>query len=489
VPQVQRRRSASYLWPVAVVVILATSARLCFWLWTQWTIEDALIIARMVRNLTEHGEFTFNLGQRVSASTSPLFAVMTAAISSLGIDPVVSAKCLGVAASTATCVVVFDLLAEFYPPRAAVAGSLLYALLPPSVAYAVGGMETPVYTLACAMALERLLRSRSTQAAVWAAIAALLRPDGLVVLMVVGSVVAWRHRRDRRQLVRAAVPSALILAAGVATHAWYFGTLVPHSLIAKGIGYQIDPWTNTLRYLSKMLFAQPGAVGVYLVAAIGIWRACGRNRAFWIPVAWYLVYHVSFFLRAPLFDWYLQPPLWALGLFAGFGAVEMVVWLSARIGFERHQSVVWLGTNAVMVVALGLATMLFGRSRLTSQYYEDAVRAKAGQWLALHTSPTDVVFTESLGYIGYQTGNPFVDWPGLASPGVPELLRTTHTAQSRRAAFDAIISAYRPSYLVLRDTEWRVLAETLKREYELCATFEVPEGRQTPYFVAGRECR
>ncbi len=113
------RRSHGYRFAFLAVLAVSLMARLIFWFLTHYTIEDALIISRMVRNFVAKGELAFNVGERVSASTSPLFAVLASGIAWLGADPLVAAKILGLFASTATCVCLFDLLCEFAPPAAA----------------------------------------------------------------------------------------------------------------------------------------------------------------------------------------------------------------------------------------------------------------------------------------------------------------------------------------------------------------------------------
>ncbi|HVO41893.1 MAG TPA: hypothetical protein VMT34_04685, partial [Aggregatilineales bacterium] len=59
-----------------LIIIVSTAARLIFWASTSWTMEDGMIVARIVRNLATNGELTFNVGQRVSTATSPIFALM-----------------------------------------------------------------------------------------------------------------------------------------------------------------------------------------------------------------------------------------------------------------------------------------------------------------------------------------------------------------------------------------------------------------------------
>src|SRR5437867_10748013 len=254
------RRSPDYRFSGLVVLTVSVLARLIFWSRTHFTIEDSLIIGRMARNFVTHGELTYNLGERVSACTSPLFATLAAGIAWLGVDPMVAAKTLGLVASTATCVCLFDFLCEFATPVAAAMVSGLYVLLPPVIASSVGGMETPVYTLMCFLALERCARGRLRSSVVWGSLASLVRPDGVIVLLVVGLFVAGRTGTDMRETLRTVWPMFVLIPVGFALHALYFQSLVPHSVIAKAAAYPVKLGANVRTYLDKMFLAWKGGL-------------------------------------------------------------------------------------------------------------------------------------------------------------------------------------------------------------------------------------
>ena len=58
------------------LLLVAAFFSLAFWRLTDWTLEDALIVARIARNYARHGVLSFNPSELVSSATSPLFALL-----------------------------------------------------------------------------------------------------------------------------------------------------------------------------------------------------------------------------------------------------------------------------------------------------------------------------------------------------------------------------------------------------------------------------
>jgi hypothetical protein len=137
-------------------------------------------------------------------------------------------------------------------------------------------------------------------------------------------------------------------------------------------------------------------------------------------------------------------------------------------------------------ILLLVAMTFYAKGKQESYLYEISVRGAAGKWLSQNTSPTNLVFTESLGYVGFFSNNSFIDWPGLASPQVPDLLVRNGVQGNRQKAYDTIIFTYKPDFLVLRVEEWEKLASNIKEKYFVCENFPARSG--VPYLIAGQVC-
>ncbi len=461
---------------------VALAARLLFWAATDWTIEDGLIIARIVRNFVEGHGLVFNEGTRASTATSPLFAWAAALLACAGLSPIAAAKILGAIAGAVTAGVMALWLRRESSSAPAFAGALVFALFPPAVAYSVGGMETAVYTLACFAALIQITKRASRSALAWGAVSVLLRPDGLIALAVVSffALRDLRNPEDRRKVISGMALAGAMIVLGAAAHRLYYGAWVPQTMIAKSVAYEIWPGRNTLRYLHRMFLSQPYGLPLYVLAGIGLFRTRRWKR--WAPLlVWYIVYHLAFFLRARFFSWYLQPPLAVLTAFAGAAVADFLDILGRRRPSLRR----WVpAAAAVAILVAGLAACAwYARGRRLYQLREETVRMAAGCWLDAHADPSERVFTESLGYIGYYCRNPIVDWPGLAEPGVIDLLRRRRLRGRRLDGYLAVIREFQPRWLVLRVWEWNELEPSLAERYEPKIGF--PASGDVEYRVCG----
>src|SRR5439155_158429 len=85
-------------WPVLVATAVLVPHALYF----DFVSDDAYISFRYARNLAEHVQLVFNLGERVEGFTNFLWTVMLAGGIKLGVSPVVSSRFLGVVFAVGT---------------------------------------------------------------------------------------------------------------------------------------------------------------------------------------------------------------------------------------------------------------------------------------------------------------------------------------------------------------------------------------------------
>jgi hypothetical protein len=83
------------------------------------------------------------------------------------------------------------------------------------------------------------------------------------------------------------------------------------------------------------------------------------------------------------------------------------------------------------------------------QINSDGLGAEVGRFIAAR-GPGSSLATEAIGYEGYFCHCRVIDLAGLVSPEVVEIRRR---ARSNADAFNAILSALRPDYVVLRSFE------------------------------------
>lgn len=80
-------------------LVTAALFYLAFWIRTDWTIEDGMIVARVARNFATYGVLSYNTTSWVSSCTSTLFAFIVGLLALIGIPPLIAAKIIGISAA------------------------------------------------------------------------------------------------------------------------------------------------------------------------------------------------------------------------------------------------------------------------------------------------------------------------------------------------------------------------------------------------------
>jgi len=313
----------SQYWPY-LIAALALAARL---LPTPRTIDDAFITFRYARTLLAGAGFVFNPGERVLGTTTPLYTLLMAALA--GVSGSANypwlALIVNALADAATCLLLVRLGEKLTGRRAVgIAASLLWAVSPMSVTFAVGGMETAVFILLLTLSADLYLAGRTRAAALTSALLLLTRPDGVLFVGPVILDLVWRRARERPR--RAPWAEAAIFLLTLAPWAifatLYFGSPLPHTIAAKALAYRLPPWAALVRlmqhygtpFFEHLVFGNVwpliGFILYLILTLVGALAAVRREARTW-PVALYpWLYFVVFAAPNPLiFRWYLAPPL------------------------------------------------------------------------------------------------------------------------------------------------------------------------------------
>jgi len=264
--------------------------------------DDAYISFVFSRNLAEHGQLTFNLGQPVEGYTSFLWTFVLGVGMLAGVPPGWSSRVLGTACGLATLYVVFRLAERALGRRTpwAALPALLLACSSGFACWTSGGLETQLYTLLFTAALDALVAAASEPRALrrcgaLLALASMTRPEGPMLAAILGAV--WLGARIARRIAaRRRLPApapgirdeAIAIAWFLALWApwfawrwWYYGWPFPNTYYVKATGPWISPElpgqmvSNGLYYVwvwlrqSHVLHALPLAIAGLVAARPG----------------------------------------------------------------------------------------------------------------------------------------------------------------------------------------------------------------------------
>jgi arabinofuranosyltransferase len=455
-------------WPVLGIALAA----LLVWLVLagralgEWQMDDAYISYRYAWNLVHDRGLVYNVGEAVEGYTNFLWTLLAAAAIRLGWDPASFAQTANIAVSQCLVAVTFYLSASLSrgarPERNPwpLAAAALLAVDVSLVYYGArgSGMESAFFGLLVLLAAALLwhtpaaLREWRRVAAFRAAgglalaLAALTRPEGLLVAALLVGLRLWQDRQAggdwAKLLVAAAVPFLVVVAPYELWRISFYGYLFPNTFYAK-TGTSLALLGRGLVYagdfaLAHWLVALPVLLGAVfaLLLAPRFLRGLRNGRsategpgigllgALAALAAVYTLYIVS--VGGDHFPAYrfFVPLLAPVVLVAQEAARAGLGYLIRRnTGIARY---------AVPVAAL-LIVVYAGMSLLAQRpgdFLGDRAKREttalerwgsAGLWLRDNTPPGATTAAQAAGAIAYYSDRTVVDMLGLTDPHIAHL--------------------------------------------------------------------
>ncbi|MDK2972218.1 MAG: hypothetical protein PWP23_1973 [Candidatus Sumerlaeota bacterium] len=397
--------------------------------------DDAMITFVYARNLARGVGFVFNPGEWIYGTTTPIFGVFVSLGILAGFEPW-------------TWVYLWDVVWGFFILwrlrqmfEAAgftdwfwLAGGLL--VLASGLTLPVGGMETAFYEVFLFSTLASLMRREPAERAVfWGTLAAVTRPDGVVILGVVGlyALLPLLHRREWRAFARACWPLGLLALHFILVWA-AFGTIVPQSMQAKAESMNHLAFESSFLYgLMTDTFFVFGRI--HLVGIVGL---IGFLLTFRLPemrpVNLFAILYIALFSfgRAPGFMWYRTPLLILLFCYAVMAVASFVRALPGwadRIRLPHRQAITSLHYYLIGACLLELLLLphipihflLLGRAFRDPAIDVNQKRlADAARYIRSHSDEYPNVASHEIGYLGYFVEGYIDDFEGLVSPQAVE---------------------------------------------------------------------
>ncbi len=390
--------------PEALLVALLLAAHAAHW---HYTVDDAYISFRYAKNFVEGNGLVYNPGERVEGYTNFLWVALLAGPMAAGVDPLVVSKALGLASGgILTLLVVADVGKRLGRWVGFAAGTAL-AADPAFALWTTAGLETPLFILLAYLAIRSLLDDPpaiSPLCGVWAGLAALTRPEGVIVLAA--ALATALARRAAGSAPRALLLFAVIVVPHLAFRFVYYHDLLPNTFYAK-VGGGLAAWPRGARYLGDWLFRY-GAGLLVLLALIG--APSRRLLAALVAALLFAAYVVAVGgdgLSMFRFALFLSVPVTLL-------AAEGAARAARRFGGAGGPA-----AAALLLIALALPARNAFAGPYRAFVVEDRARVELhwvqiGKWLARHADPArDLVALPVAGAIAYYGGIPAIDMLGI----------------------------------------------------------------------------
>jgi hypothetical protein len=416
-----------------------------------------------------------------------------------------------VAAPVAVLCAVRIALALKLPPIVSLAAGAFLAIEYHQILWGMAGMETQVVTLCYLAVLLAFLEGTQGAKGIALGFAMLARPDAAFLVLIALAFEVWRLAPSRNWKPLLPIGAGLFLLYGpwLIFTTLYYGSPIPNTIIAKGLGYPTV--LSTLAPLS--LFAKLLAIksrvetvlqtlgpayGGHGTGFLPLWDhyrisllmmillAAGlvialrrRHEAALFVYAFVLTYDVYLaFAANRIFGWYTVPITAAAILCSFYGAWNLLETFAPQ---HTRQPIVIVYSVCYLACIAAVLPQAFHSDKYVQHDIEFGVRRTMGRYLHDVSYPTDTIASESLGYVGYYSGRIIYDYPGLCSRPVVHYLRN-HPAAGDHSLV-AMAQSLQPTYLVLRpldlpSADTPALPPGLADTYDLVKVFEASPDAQ-----------
>lgn len=427
---------------VASIVALGVALRIVVLAWARGTmIDDAYITLRCSQNLLAGQGFVYNPGERVLATTAPLYGLIAAGAAAVtrGVDLGYVLGALNIAAFAASAALLADVANDF-GRKATLLLLVVFACYVAFVDNSTIGMETPVFILGIASSLWLMRRGRFGWVSLVLGLLLLVRPEAVIwaLALTAGAYVSGKRLRPIH-----VVPGLTVALAWIAISLPSYGSIIPHSVRSK-CGWLVPFITRSLlprgqhAFLSLALLDTPQTIGGAVVAgallkvfillsavlfAIGAVSLLRRRKlASALPLLFlgYLAFYMIAKGRLD-FSWYGIPSGLAYWATASVGLASIVRRLLPPHHGERLVRVALPLLAVVLVVA-----SLWGWRVARLSYYR-VMRSSyqaAGELIDATTAVDARILVDEAGMIGYAGKRHIMDLDGVVSPDVAALRRS-----------------------------------------------------------------
>lgn len=468
-----------------------------FWMITGQVWEDFLITFRQAANLVQGNGLTYHAGELLHSFTSPLNVLVPALMAwlttptefgtALFLYNLVSIACL----AGGGLLVVKLLLSSEGTPRSYWPVLLFPLLLVLSVrvtSYSVNGQEAGFWVLFLAITMRASFKGISSSWLLaglgWGGLM-WTRPDSPVhvTLFALAALILPLHSRKSEMIgiLKAAMICTIVYLPWFIWAWWYYGTPVPHTVMAKSgayggflsENYALFQWIQiSMEFLGAPFLPiyflpqdWPPVVAPFF-AAVSIFIILSpilfKDRLIRLSGFLYfgsLLYLEFMELTARSFPWYYVPPV-----FFGCLCLARIVSSLQNRQVPGYFRKLWqAGVALLLVFSAGAFAGSVRQIEFQQRVIENGVRRPVGLYLKENKKPEDRVYLEPLGYIGYYSGARMLDFPGLVS------METVEARAEFGTGFLDTPRHLEPEWIVLRPHE----AEAMRKRHQILDNYHL----------------
>jgi hypothetical protein len=392
-------------------------------------LDDSWIHLTYARNLTEHGQWAFRLGERSAGSTSPLWTASLSIGFLLDLAPYVWTYLLGWAILTLLAVYAENIahtLVAAYTSKIPWAG-LFFVFAWHLTWSAVSGMETLLHALIVLVVLGALMTGlrRYLMLGLLTGLSVWVRPDGLTLLGPILFVAlltekTWHLRGEA--IWKALIGFGSLVLPYVLFNLALSGNAMPNTFYAKQAEYGLF-WHSKpiLERISEYLWPILASPFLVLIPFAFLWlrkRILTRDWGTLASLLWVFGYITIYFGSLPAYQHgrYIIPALPVMYIWGILGFLEFVS------SAEGKKKFVFLWQ--VVTVALCLAfTYIGARQNAADVFWVESEMVATARWVNQNIPSDARLAVHDIGALGFYVQNPIVDMAGLITPDLVPYIR------------------------------------------------------------------
>jgi arabinofuranosyltransferase len=436
-------------------------------------VDDSFISLRFSENFAQGQGFTFNPGVRIEGFSNPLWVLLMAGLSALGLNLSAGDWVLPLAAKLTSVLchlIIFGMIIRWAAkskasPYALLGGMAWLVAASVNTIWAVSGMETTLHSLLLVwlavswsdLAGKSSLPASPTSLTIAMLLLVLSRPEGAMFGVVMLALWWWQDRKSVGHTSlrwKTAAFSFIALIAAISVFRWiYFGDLLPNTFYAKATGSLLFRLRHGAQYLGLALLATGGWVWI-----AALWHDRDKDGFLRAAPQLLIAAQIAFILYAGG-DWMQAWRFWATVVPLGvMGLIRFLntrrVWIEAKLSPQNSR---WLAPMSVAALLAGASLQAIAFDGIL--FMQNDYRVSGFRRLALFPSaahydaaleirkvvkPGAVVAFAEAGLIPYETRAVTLDVHGLLDRGMAELPGLMH-----QKATGAAVLARKPDYILM----------------------------------------
>ncbi len=406
------------------------------------TPDDEFIFYTYAKNISLGNGYTFNAGEKVNASTSPLYTLLLASFNYItGASGYEKIPLIGdLVRFISLLLLVYFAYKTFEKSRLKSSGYLFALLIAADPLFRnSAGMETQFSLMLLMAAVYFYTINRFELTGVFSALAVLGRFDNILIVIVI--LIHYLAVKKKLPGLKTILSFSAVLLPWFIFSFFYFGSILPTTFFIKTHQQSMGYWGSGLLFLKGFTTEIPGGIPVLstmllimtisLVYLLLYRKEILRTKAFSILLGWSVLYFIcyGFILNPPAYPWYYTFFVIPFGLLVSTSLDSFLSRFS-----EKYFLFVFLFIFCAGVI-LPVKTFVKPGPSKYDTYYQTAETLNK-------SAAGSKVLIDEIGIFGfyYNKGN-VIDMLGLINPEIFNYLR--------KKDYSGIIQNYRPDYVIV----------------------------------------